>query len=203
MGYYIFSLGIKTDQIQKAFGSKDDALLGEVENNPIFQNYVDNDFGDNITTEQALVHLINGKPMDKKVSYAYGYATIGLCATLGTELPYVQEIKSGYETDLINKVLAEDFGIADFKIEEVLLADNSHPFPLPKIEDWPVIGLVRGHQLKSLGDKLNRLNITDDQIEELSDDPDEKGFAYEHLKGITDNVNFCIQNNIDLVSFCH
>lgn len=203
MGYYIFSYGIKTDQIIKAFGSKNDSLLEEVKNNGIFQNYADNDFGDDMTTEQALIHLINDEPKNENAGYAYGYATIGLCATLGTELPYGQEIKFGYETDLINKVLAEDFDITDLKIEEVLLADNSHPFPLPIIQDWPVIGLVRAGRLQSFFDKLTKLNITDDQIEKLSGDPEEKEFAYEHLKGITANLQFCIQNNLDLVSFCH
>ncbi len=99
--------------------------------------------------------------------------------------------------------MAEDFGIADLNIEEKLFVDNSHPFPIPKIDDWSLIGLIRHRQLEELRSKITSLNITDEQIELLEDDPDEKGFAYEHLKGILENINYCFENNLDLVSFCH
>lgn len=203
MGYYIFSYGINTSQIEKAFGSNDEALLEEVQNNDIFQNYNEDDFGDDITTEKALVQLINGEPKDESLGYAYGYATIGLCASLGTTLPYEQEIKLGYHTDIINKVLLKDFGVKKLVIEEVLLADDSHPFPLPPIGDWPVIGLVRLHQLQVLADQLKGITISESLIEKVSNDDEEKGFAYENIKGIIDNIHFCIQNNLDLISFCH
>lgn len=205
MGYYIFSYGIKADQVQKAFGSKDARLLAQVKSNGIFQNYLnDCDADDGIVLEQALDRLIAGEALDQSAGYAYGYATIGLCATLGTELPsYGQEIKLGYETDLINEVLAEDFGITDLLIEEVLLPDNSHLFPLPKITDWPIIGLVRKQQLQALSERLASLAITVEQIAALEDDPDEKGIAYEYLLGITDAVNFCVAHGLDLISFCH
>lgn len=204
MGYYIFSYGIKTEQIQNAFGSKDQTLQKEVEENNIFQNYADAEFNGFATTpDKALVDIIQGNPFDSKSNYAYGYALIGLCATLGTELPYGQEIKLGYETDLINKVLSEDFGIKDLNIEESLLADNSHPFPIPKMDDWPIIGLIKHQQLQGLRNRLSSLNITDEQIKELENDPDEKEFAYEHLKGILENINYCFEKDLDLISFCH
>jgi hypothetical protein len=199
MGYYIFSFGINTEHIQKAFGSRNKALVEEVERNDIFQNYADNDFGDGITAEQALSELIQGDVTQKDFGYAYGYATIGLCATLGKELPYTEEIKLGVETDLINSILAEELHLKDFKIEEVLLADNSHPFPLPAIEDWPAIGLVRLEQLHFL---YNKLSASNDSKRELMHS-EEREYAYEHLVGIRDNVEFCIQNKLDLVSFCH
>jgi hypothetical protein len=204
MGYYIFSFGIKTDEILKAFNSKDESLQSEVQENEVFQNYADFEVdGFGTKPDKALVDIIQGRHFDSKSNYAYGYAVIGLCATLGEGLPYGQEIKLGYETDLINKVLVEDFGINDLKVEERLFVDNSHPFPIPKIEDWPLIGLVKHEHLAELKNKLASVNITEEQIEELEDDPDEKGFAYEHLKGILENVNFCFDNNLDLISFCH
>jgi hypothetical protein len=36
MGYYIFSYGINTEQLQKAFDSENEALLEETEGNDIF-----------------------------------------------------------------------------------------------------------------------------------------------------------------------
>ena len=71
------------------------------------------------------------------------------------------------------------------------------------MDDWPLIGLIKYGQLQDLRSKLSSLRITNEQIEGLEDDPDEKGFAYEHLKGILENVNYCIDNNLDLISFCH
>ncbi|WP_457602205.1 DUF7691 family protein [Myroides odoratimimus] len=106
------------------------------------------------------------------------------------------------ETDLINKVLPEDFNINDIQIKETLL-DSPHPFPIPKIEDWPLIGLVKHQQLVELKNKLASITITEEQIEELEDAPEEREFAYEHIKGIIDNIDYCIANNLDLVSFCH
>lgn len=204
MGYYIFSYGIKTDQILNAFGSKDSKLQKEVEENDVFQDYSDFEVDDSKTsTNQALIDIIQKNPFNHKSNYAYGYALIGLCDTLGKELPYGQEIKLGYETDLINKVLTEDFSIKDIEIEKYLLADNSHPFPIPKIVEWPLIGLIRQPQLQELKTKLLSLNITEEQIEELEDDPEDREFTYAHLKGILDNINYCLDNNLELISFCH
>ena len=204
MGYYIFCYGIKTDQVLGAFNSKDETLLKEVEGNDLFQDYADFEVNGFATRpDQALADIIQGNPFDNRSNYAYGYAVIGLCATLGTALPYTQEIKLGHETDLINKVLKEDFGILNLNIEEEFFEDNSHPFPIPKMDDWPLIGLIKHKQLGELKSKMSSLNITDEQIEALEDDPDEKGFAYEHLKGILENLNYCLDHHLDLVSFCH
>ena len=204
MGYYIFSYGIKTDQILNAFGSKDSTLQKEVEENDVFQNYSDFEVDDSKTsTNQALIDIIQSNSFNTKSDYAYGYAFISLCATLGKGLPYEQEIKLGYETDLINKVLTEDFNITNLDIKEFLLNNSILPFPLPKIVEWPLIGLIRQPQLQELKTKLLSLNITEEQIAELEDDPEDREFTYTHLKGILDNINYCLDNNLELISFCH
>jgi hypothetical protein len=38
---------------------------------------------------------------------------------------------------------------------------------------------IRHEQLESLRRKISSLDITDEKIEELEDDPDEKGLAYD------------------------
>ncbi len=83
MGYCIFSYGIKTDQILNAFNSKNETLMKDVEENEIFQNYIDFEVdGLAITPEKALADIIQGNSFDNKSNFAYGYAVIGLCATL-------------------------------------------------------------------------------------------------------------------------
>ena len=208
MGYYIFSQGIKTDKIKSVFGCKNKSILDTIKESDTFQNY--KDFlptGLKTTPEKALEDIINGEQFDTKSNFAYGYAVICICKLLGDDLPYTQEIKLSSETDFINKFLAESFGIKDCELEEVLFADNSNPFNIPKIDDWPQIGLLSNSDLKQLKEKLKGIAITDEEIEELEDaedeDDEEKGFAYQHIKGVIDNIDYCIKNNLDLISFCH
>lgn len=208
MGYYIFSYGINTETIRNVFGSKDQALLERVEQHHIFRGYADDDWDDfNTGIEPALDHMISGKPMDAGAAHVYGYALIGICATLGRELPHTQEIKLGYETDFINKALAEDFNLKNISIEEILFAENSNPFPVPEITDWPLIGVLKLDEVIKLRARLQHVTITQERIDALTESEDEeeeeKGYAYEHLKGILENLDFCISHKLDLVSFCH
>lgn len=208
MGYYIFFQGIKTDKLKSVFGSKDKSILDTIKESDTFENY--KDFlpaGLNTTPEKALENIINGDPFDTKSNFAYGYAVICICKALGEELPYTQEIKLGYETDFINKFLGEDFNLTDFQLENVLFKDNSNPFDIPRIDDWPLIGLLSISELRQLKEKFKAIAITDEEIEELENGEDEedeeKSFAYQHIKGVIDNIDYCIENNLDLISFCH
>ena len=204
MGYHIFSFGIKTTNIISTFGSKNPKLQHIVEENHIFKNYENNDFqGVKTSLKVALQDIVQGNKYDIDAGFIYGYALIGLCATLGTTPPYNQEIKLGYDTDLINSVLEDDFELNNFNIEDTFFPEKKHPFPIPKIADFPIIGLIKYSDLANISKKLSALNITQENIDELQDDPDEREFAYEHLKGILENVNFCLKNNLDLISFCH
>ena len=103
MGYYIFTYGVKTPEIKAVFGSKDEALLQKVKANDVFQNYAEQ----NQETSQALIDIIKGNPYTLE-GYHYGYAFIGICATLGETLPKTQEIKLGYITEVINETVAEE-----------------------------------------------------------------------------------------------
>jgi len=208
MGYYIFCCGIKTDKIKSVFGCKDQNILASIKESDSFDNY--KDFlpeGQKTTPEKALENIINGDHYDTKSNFAYGYAVICICQSLGDELPYTQEIKLGYETDFINKFLKKSFAVKDFVLEEIMFADNSNPFDIPKIDDWPLIGLLSNSELKKLKEKLKDIAITDHEIEELEnsegEDDEEKGFAYQHIKGVIENIDYCIENNLDLISFCH
>lgn len=207
MGYYIFSFGIKEKEILEAFKSKDEELIKKTEKNEYFQNYSEDEDHKGVNTKTALHDIIQGNKLLSTYNHIYGYALISICATLGKELPYGQEIKLGYETDFINKFLSEDFQLKDFYLEEELLAENSHAFPIPKIEEWPLLGLVRYKDLQALKNKLSAVKVTELQIEELIDSEEEideeKGYSYEHIKGVIDNINYCIDNELDLLSICH
>ena len=200
MGYYMFAYGVNTSELQATFASKDETLLAEVQKNEIFQNYAEED-EDNETTK-ALTDIIMGRTFDKKKGYTYGYAFIGICATLGKELPFTQEMKFWYETDLINQTLSEDYDIEVEIDTELFPEDHFHPFPLPEIEDFPMISLIDQDRLKHLDSLLEKVHKTKEEIEAMIEE-DEKGFAYEHIMGLKENIAFCLNNQLDMIAFCH
>ena len=201
MGYYMFAYGVKTPEIKAVFGSKDEALLQKVKANDTFKNYADED--DDNETSKALTDIIMGNQYDEE-GYIYGYAFIGICAALGETLPQTQEIKLGYETDLINQVIAEDYGI-EIDIEtELFPVDYADPFPLPLIADFPMIDLLDKKRLEHLASLLSKVHKTESEIEAMLDGDDgEKGFAYEAIMGLKENIAFCLENELDMVIFCH
>jgi hypothetical protein len=209
MGYYIFSYGIETDKIKAVFNSNDENILELIKKTETFGNY--KDFlpeGKKTTPSKALEDIIKNKPYDKKSNFAYGYALICICDALGKKLPYTQEIKFGYETDLIDKYLSEDFEINDLEVNgSLLFIDKPIPFEIPPRDDWPVINVLDKNKLVELDKKLEHIKINDEEIETLMDGDDEededKGCAYMHIKGIMENIKYCIKNNLEMINFCH
>ena len=204
MGYYMFAYGVKTPEIKAVFGSKDEALLQKVKANDTFKNYTDED--DDNETSKALTDIIMGNQYDEE-GYIYGYAFIGICAALGVELPYNQEIKFWYETELISRVLLEDWNIKTEIDTELFPADHFHPFSIPEIDDFPMISLLDKEHLQALSDLLSKVHKTPEEIDDLIDDETEeeedKGYSYEHIMGLKENIAFCLENELDMVVFCH
>ena len=204
MGYYMFAYGVKTPEIKAVFGSKDEALLQKVKANDTFKNYADED--DDNETSKALTDIIMGNQYDEE-GYIYGYAFIGICATLGIELPYNQEIKFWYETELISRVLLEDWNIKTEIDTELFPADHFHPFSIPEIDDFPMISLLDKERLQALSDLLSKVHKTPEEIEDLIDgeteEEEDKGYSYEHIMGLKENIAFCLENGLDMVAFCH
>ena len=204
MGYYMFAYGVKTLEIKAVFGSKDEALLQKVKANDTFKNYADGD--DDNETIKALTDIIMGNQYNQE-GYIYGYAFIGICATLGVELPYNQEIKFWYETELISRILLEDWNIKTEIDTELFPADHFHPFSIPEIDDFPMISLLDKEHLQALSDLLSKVHKTPEEIDDLIDDETEeeedKGYSYEHIMGLKENIAYCLENELDMVIFCH
>ena len=204
MGYYMFAYGVKTPEIKAVFGSKDEALLQKVKANDTFKNYADED--DDNETSKALTDIIMGNQYDEE-GYIYGYAFIGICAALGVELPYNQEIKFWYETELISRVLLEDWNIKTEIDTKLFPADHFHPFSIPEIDDFPMISLLDKKHLQALSDLLSKVHKTPEEIDDLIDgeteEEEDKGYSYEHIMGLKENIAFCLENGLDMVAFCH
>ena len=60
---------------------------------------------------------------------------------------------------------------------------------------------------KEIQEHLKDIQITSEKINELNEsdneDDEDKGCAYEHIKGFIENVNFCVKNQLDMISVCH
>jgi len=201
MGYHIFSYAINTRKIQLALGSKDVNLFSEIQETDTFKLYSSQDFHGHISTRQALEHLIFGEAYNILSAHAYWYAFIAICAYLGKSLPSTHEIKLGYETDFINEFLKSDFGV-EIVIEEVLI-NEKNPFNLPRVTDWPISGFLDKDDLIALEPKFSAIHITNDMLEKLLDEDEEREMAYDGIRQIKENITYCIKNDINLISFCH
>lgn len=206
MGMYIFSKAIKADEVMAAFGSKNETLFEKIKQSEDYDCYNDQPWEGCVSMEEALHHIIFGEAFDAKSAHVYGYAFIALCDVMGQKVPYTQELKLGYETDLVTQYLESDFGLEQMEIEEYLFEDTIAQ-QMPEREDFPMIGFIANKELTTLYNKLPNIELSDDEIEELwdgdGDDDEDKACAYGHIKGIKSNLKFCIDNGLDLVSFCH
>jgi hypothetical protein len=213
MIHTIFSFGIKTEEIKSIFGCKNIIIFNRIKGTRSFEAYKDflpENF--NKTPAQAIEDIVYGKPFDTVANYAYAYALICFCEAFGDVLPYEytfeeRDIYLGAQTDLINTILSNEYGLTNFRIEEKLLGKNTHPFEIPKVDNWPLIGMIKNEELKNLKAKLKHIKIADEKIEKLIESEDEnaikKGIAYQHIQAFINNVNDCIEFGYDYISFAH
>ena len=84
------------------------------------------------------------------------------------------------------------------------MPDNDDFSFIPPPVDFPLIAVHRQKELQHLAKLFENITITQDMIDDLQNsDEEEKGYAYEHIKGIIENIYFCLENQLDMVSFCH
>jgi hypothetical protein len=208
MGYYIFSYAIDAAKVKNVLGKTDPTLFESVLETDEFDLYSGQDFPGHTTTRLALEQLILGKrnsvfsKYKKDSAHAYWYAFIAICGCLGKRLPASHEIKLSYETDLINQYLLSDFGV-DVEIEELLLSGDKGYFGLPVVKDWPLCGLWPKEQLIIEQKRFAPINITEEDQERLVEEDDEKEMAYASIRQTKENINYCLDNQLSLISFCH
>lgn len=213
MARTIFSFGIKTEEIKSIFGCKNIIIKNKIKETRSFQAYKDflpENFSK--TPEQAIEDIIDCKPFETIANYAYAYALICFCEAFGDILPYEYEFEErdiciGFQTELINKILLDKYNLTDFLIEEILLRKNTHPFEIPKVDNYPFIGMIKNEELKDLKAKLKHIKITDKKIEKLSESESEdeiaKGLAYQNIQAFINNINDCIEFGYEYISFSH
>jgi len=208
MGYYLFSYAIDSAKVKSVIGTKDPKLFDAVLETEEFDLYASQDMRSNTTIRVALGQLILGKrhslfsKYDKASAHAYWYAFIAICGCLGERRPASHEIKLSYETDLIDAYLASDFGISG-RIDELLLNGEGGVFGLPEVQDWPLCGLWDREQLTVQQKRFSSIEITDDQLHRMAEADDEKEMAYDSIRQIKENIAYCLDNQLSMITFCH
>lgn len=161
IGLYIYSKAIYSDAIKKVFSSKGQALFDKIKASSTYQNYhFDNNSNQFISAEKALADIIFNHLYADTRDHVYGYLLICICDILGKELPFTQDLKLGYETELVTRYLEIDFGTKDLGIENYLF-NETFETGLPKIKEFPSIGLVPYVKLHILIDKLPTITLAE------------------------------------------
>ena len=154
MGIYIYSCAVDSNKVSQVYNSKDETLLTQA----IKENWFSDNF-EEYSQEQALNDIILGKPYKDNVNHVYGYAVITLCHVLGQNLPYSQDIKLGFETDIINQILAEEFNLKNTQVELLLMPDNDDFSFIPPPVDFPLIAVHRQKELQHLAKLFENTSI--------------------------------------------
>lgn len=201
MGYYIFSYAVNKTFVEKTFGSKDEQLL----NNVLDTKYLSYDKKRNADRynelKAALEQMIYGEPYDKDRKTDYWYAFIALCEYLNQSTTPYMEIKAGHVTDIVDGILASEYGIK-INIQELLL-NTKVGFGLPKHNDFPASGLWDKADLHEIHSLLKDIHISDDQLETLEGEDYDKYEGSSIIKKIGEDVVHCLENELVLISFCH
>ena len=208
MGYYMFSYAIDSSKVRGVIGTKDQDLFDRVLETEEFDLYASQDEKGNKTTRRALEELILGRrhslfsKYDEASAHTYWYAFIAICGWLGERLPASHEIKLRHETDLIDHYLKSDFGIS-VQIDVLLLDGKVEVFNLPKVKNWPLCGLWDREQLTRQQQRFAPVEITDDQLQQLSQEDDKKEMAYDSIRQIKENITYCLGKELSMITFCH
>jgi hypothetical protein len=201
MGYYIFSYVINKTLVEQSLGSKDEQLL----NNVLNTEYLSYDKRRNVERynelKAALEQMIFGEPYDKGNETDYWYAFIALCEHLNKSTTPYMEIKLGHVTDIVDKVLASEYGIK-ISIENLLL-NSKVDFGLPKHNDFPASGLWDKADLHEIHSLLKDIYISDDQLEIMEGEDYDRYEGSRIIKKIGEDVVNCLENELVLISFCH
>jgi hypothetical protein len=201
MGYYIFSYAVNKTFVEKTIGSKDEQLL----NNVLDTKYLSYNKEYNVERynelKAALEQMIFGEPYDKDKRSDYWYAFISLCEYLNKSTTPYMEIKAGHVTDIVDNVLASEYGIK-INIEDLLI-NSKAGFGLPEHKSFPAYGMWEKADLHEIHSLIKDIRISDDQLEIMEGEDYNKYNASRIIKKIGEDVVHCLENELVLVSFCH
>lgn len=194
---------LKLNKAKEIFWSKDENLKKKLIETERFKDLQDDSY--NFRIEKWIEKILNWEKIWEN-DYNAVYAFELIAEEIWEELPYRQDIKFWIETDYIDEFLIKDFWINEFENWEMFFGHNTDFF-IPKQKDLPFLWIVTLEELKKYNEIFFKVNIDKEQIERLIDSPDEdeeeKWYAYEHIKWIKENIEYCVENWLDMVIFAY
>lgn len=186
---------IKKEEINKIYWSKDKDLKQKVKSYDFF----------NEDDEEWLERILNWEEINSN-DYEAIYSLQWICNIIWKQLPYQNDIKLWIESEYIEKHLKEDFWI-DFFEEWDLFFKEFLNF-IPEQDNLPIYWIISLERLKEIQKYFSKINIKDKEIKKLQEESEieeeeEKWYAYEHIKWIKKNIDFCIENDLDLIIFAY
>jgi len=136
--------GTPTDSLMKTLKQKCAYRFEEDED-----DFDDEDGGDTLTLEQALVDLLDGNELDSSFGHKYGYALELLCDHFGEPLD-----NSAWDAMDIDWALQVEEEMKQAGIDENTISPTDHlmfrgpPIQIPKPDDFPSIGFLRTNEIE-------------------------------------------------------
>ena len=196
MGYGIQPFAVKLIKVERAFGSRDAALVAEITGkfeDQFDDDDCDEDDEDEPTLEVALHEIVEGRPLRDGYGHKYGYILEMLCDHFGKALP--NGSFSGMHFDWIEEV---DRGLIRAGVPEETFGLGRHliyrgsPVAIPSPDGFPAIGYLKAAEI---GPALRAVGTAD-----LASLDPEVGDAVAELRGW---LEACSRGAFDLVSFYH
>ncbi len=216
MGYAAQPFAIDIKKLKSVFGSKDQNLLDWVKKSNMYEVYADQD--DEGLYDRCLEDIIFNyiKPEDREEKkrlfgllkskpdtglneggYAYGYALMAICDTMGIFLSEGQDIfYSGTIFKQANALLEQN----GCKFTMQRFWETERIFDIPEIGDFPVISSFSKKEIRYLYDELGKINIIEPEdglCGAYYDEPEEL------LKCFKIKLKVCIDNDVEWLSFLH
>ena len=211
LGLYLNAYGIKLEEVNGAIYSKDkdkfDFIISKTRTN------FTEPFETGETIEKVIHDIVFGDFSQIRQNTAYYYGAIEFCSAFRIKLPHFLEIKYSFQTDKINYLLADDFNIQGFDIND-LIGANPGVLEMPDIfstfdEDLyecPALGFLIRPNLNLMKDKLKKITIKAAAIKKLINSKDQeeisKGIEYQNIKQLKENINYCVRNKLEMMTIC-
>ena len=194
---------IKLDELRKIHWSKNEELKNKILKSKDFKSLEEEWF----EVKDWLEKIFSWEEISSWSSYNEVYALQLIINETWVSLPYENDIKVWIETDYIEQFLKKDFEIKEEIID--VLFWNPADFFIKEQDDMPIFGIVELELLKTYQNIFSKLDsITEQKLNQLEEEMDdeeseEKFYAYEHLKWIKENIDFCVKNELDLIVFMY
>ena len=148
------------DRIRRFVGSADQEVLAESRLRLRTASLADllDDYGSGTPSpENVLAQLVNGGPYDDRIGFAYAYALEALIETYGAML----DNNAWYPVPLEwAKAVEQQFERLGASVPVERLVLGGSPVPLPRAEDFPLIGHLEAEEVHALNLAVRSLDLS-------------------------------------------